>query len=105
MLLLLLWQYKLSKRDLRVFISLTDYFVLGLVIVYFLAVIGAADQRLALQEALKVLTYAIVYNSAAELILDEKKANGILGVNYSTAIGTALVGSEVHQGYKPRYSE
>jgi len=92
LLLLLLWQYKLSKRDLRVFIAFTDYFVLGLVIAYFLAIIGAADQRLALQEALKVLTYAIVYKSAAELILDEKKANGILGVIYSTAIGTALVG-------------
>jgi len=91
-LVFLVWQWKFSKRELLVFSSPADYFALALFIFYLLSIFTAAEERLAVQEVIKLFLYLGVYWSAAQLAKHEKGGEGIFGLVYLAGLAVALAG-------------
>lgn len=88
----LVWGWKISVRDLRWLTHPLDFFALALVLVYIAAALGAASQRLAVAEVVKVTLYFLVFWMVARLTRERGARDILMAVLYASAVGVALAG-------------
>ncbi|HHX51696.1 MAG TPA: tetratricopeptide repeat protein [Clostridia bacterium] len=86
------WIWKVKKNDLAFLEHPMDYLALALVLAYLIAIIGAANYRLAVQGFLKASLYFLIFWLAARLGRQGKWGQTLCGVVYVTGLGVAGAG-------------
>ncbi|MGB9920389.1 MAG: O-antigen ligase family protein [Moorellales bacterium] len=95
---LLLWAGKIRQREVSFVSRPFDYLALAWVGLYGVSLFGAASQRLAVAELIKVATYVSVYWAVSQLGREAKYRLWLLGSMYLAAVGVAVAGILVAQG-------
>jgi len=86
------WVWKTKEGQINLFRTPMDYLALALVLAYLVAIIGAANYRLAVQGFIKTTLFFLVYWLAGELSQKESWRKIILTTLYLTGVGVALAG-------------
>lgn len=86
------WLWKLSRREVSFLSRPIDYCAFGLVLAYLLAVLGAANLRLAIAETVKVSLYFLAYWLCSNLAYTERRVKQLLQVIYFSGLGVAWAG-------------
>lgn len=95
------WMWKTKQRELTFFRTPMDYFALGVVVCYFIAIFGAANYRLAVQGFVKISLFFLVYWIVGELSRREQWSRLLMGILYTTGVGVALAGLGAALGVLP----
>lgn len=88
----LVWIWKWVRRDHSFLSHPLDYFMLAFPLTYILAGLNAANYGLAVDEAVEVALYFIVYWCVVQLVRNRKDTERLLYVIYVSAVGVALAG-------------
>jgi len=95
---LLVWWGKIRRQEVSVFGKPMDYFALALVVLYAVSAFGAASQRLAVAEVVKITLYFLVFWMVGQLGREERPGYILVASVYLAAVGVALAGVLVALG-------
>lgn len=86
------WLWKESRREVSFLTKPVDWLALGLALLYWLAIFWAANQRLAVDGAIKASIYFLVFWLVYQLAKDTRRIDVLINVLYISGVGVALAG-------------